>query len=399
MLRSLLNLTLFIIMVSFASAGQFSPVPTVTPVEGTAPLEVTISWEHAPGGAEFIEQVLWFVDGDAPFATAEGATQTITFDEPGTYIVILATECKDEYFELCTDDGQSIQKNQTITIVVEGPEPVEVDATADRTECNAPFNASFTSNVSNNVTSVSWQVLDSEGNEVASGIGSTLDYEFTEPGEFTVVLTGQSDQLVTETDEIIITVYESLSAELDLVTDQVELYIATDNGDDTKLEAVAEFQNNSNPIGGGQATTFVWDFGDGSDAVTTNDFTTNVSHNYTEAGEYTVTLTISNECGTDEITTTVVIDDNTSVQEIADENITFMTRADGHTFEINEQCVGCDLTIDVIDVNGNFVANVYNGNATSQNIPFNTSSLAEGFYMYRIQLGDKFKTVKFNKIK
>ncbi|MEL6844652.1 MAG: PKD domain-containing protein, partial [Bacteroidota bacterium] len=49
------------------------------------------------------------------------------------------------------------------------------------------------------------------------------------------------------------------------------------------------------------ATSYIWDFGDGSPTVTTQ----NATHTYAFDGSYTTTLIVSNECGSD--TTTVLV--------------------------------------------------------------------------------------------
>ncbi|MCV9388149.1 PKD domain-containing protein [Reichenbachiella ulvae] len=49
--------------------------------------------------------------------------------------------------------------------------------------------------------------------------------------------------------------------------------------------------------------TYSWDFGDGSDPVTTTD----ASHTYTESGTYTITLTATNEGGSDDATQQVSV--------------------------------------------------------------------------------------------
>lgn len=51
------------------------------------------------------------------------------------------------------------------------------------------------------------------------------------------------------------------------------------------------------------ATEWLWDFGDGTTSVEQNP-----SHTYNVAGEYQVTLTVSNEWGSDTITQTVIIE-------------------------------------------------------------------------------------------
>ncbi|WP_118950641.1 GEVED domain-containing protein [Taibaiella helva] len=52
-----------------------------------------------------------------------------------------------------------------------------------------------------------------------------------------------------------------------------------------------------NVIGAQNISAYEWDFGDGSTPVTGTGLPTQVIHPYTTPGEYTVTLTLSNDCG------------------------------------------------------------------------------------------------------
>ncbi|WP_162902929.1 GEVED domain-containing protein [Taibaiella koreensis] len=64
--------------------------------------------------------------------------------------------------------------------------------------------------------------------------------------------------------------------------------------------AVVDNGDNSftfNVIGAQNITAYKWDFGDGSAAVTGSGLPPQVIHPYTTPGEYTVTLTLSNDCG------------------------------------------------------------------------------------------------------
>lgn len=64
--------------------------------------------------------------------------------------------------------------------------------------------------------------------------------------------------------------------------------------------AAAQFANTST---GGGTMTYTWDFGDGSPTVTDP----NPTHTYTNPGTYNVTLTVTNEAGTDSVTFAVTV--------------------------------------------------------------------------------------------
>ncbi len=99
-------------------------------------------------------------------------------------------------------------------------------------------------------------------------------------------------------------------------TDQVVLYDNT-----MKNWGIGIVQNNDPGIVISSSTipetadSFEWDFGDG----TTNDTEMNPTHTYQENGTYTITLTVSNECGDESLTTSVVI---TGACSITDNTVT-----------------------------------------------------------------------------
>lgn len=55
--------------------------------------------------------------------------------------------------------------------------------------------------------------------------------------------------------------------------------------------------------GATHVTAYEWNFGDGSPTSDDNSPT----HSYSEDNEYTITLTVSNDCGTESVTTTIII--------------------------------------------------------------------------------------------
>src|SRR5690606_2642174 len=68
-------------------------------------------------------------------------------------------------------------------------------------------------------------------------------------------------------------------------------------------------------VGTPNTTNYYWNFGDG---VTDSSSNNSISHTYSSAGNYTVTLIAYNECGSDTITKNIVI---TNIQELSEVDV------------------------------------------------------------------------------
>ncbi|HRO75446.1 MAG TPA: PKD domain-containing protein, partial [Crocinitomicaceae bacterium] len=77
------------------------------------------------------------------------------------------------------------------------------------------------------------------------------------------------------------------------------------------VNSAVTFQNNTTPGFNSscqQTTTYKWDFGDGSAAVSTGISKTNPTHSYSAPGTYTITLSVQNSCGTESISHDICIE-------------------------------------------------------------------------------------------
>jgi hypothetical protein len=156
------------------------------------------------------------------------------------------------------------------------PPSVQADFSASPTSGIAPLEASFTNNSSGDYDTCTWTF----GDGGTSNDCNNSTHTYTAVGVYTVALTvsgpGGGDTL-TRTDYIMVA--EGLHAAF------------TGNPTHGIAPLEVSFTNSST----GDYDTCVWDFGDGD----TSDDCSNPGHIYTQAGVYTVSLTVSGAGGTD----------------------------------------------------------------------------------------------------
>jgi len=167
-------------------------------------------------------------------------------------------------------------------LVVEYPETAPVaDFSADPTSGIVPLTVQFTDASSGTVSSYAWD-FDNDG--TVDSTEQSPSYTYESAGTYTVNLTvSNSDGSDSEVKTEYIVVSEPLPAP------PVALFSATPTSGEAPL--TVQFTDEST----GSPASWLWDFGDGSTASEQN-----VSHTYTSAGNYTVTLTVSNAGGSDE---------------------------------------------------------------------------------------------------
>jgi PKD repeat protein len=247
---------------SFISVAS-TPAPvadfTATPTSGTAPL--TVAFNNQSTGAA--NSYLWsFGDGATSFA----ANPSHTYLAPGSYTVTLAA----------TGPGGTDTETKTNFISVSSlPAPV-ANFTATPTSGTSPLNVSFTDQSSGTISSRQWNFGDG-----ATSAATSPSHLYTSPGNYTVSLTttgpGGSDT-ETKTNLIAVSLPGGISADFGVSATAVD------------LGAPVSFNN----LSSGGATSFLWDFGDGTTSTAANP-----SHLYALGGSFTVTLTATGPAGSD----------------------------------------------------------------------------------------------------
>lgn len=205
-----------------------------------------------------------------------------TYDEDGTYTVTLTA----------TNGCGSSTSTFTITIVT----PVSADATAGNAQGCEPFEVQFQNLSSNNATDFFWTF---EGGIPATSSSENPSVMYNEAGVYDVTLIASNSEY-SDTVELNNYIVVALQPDADFSFDIDQQNVTFDN-------------NSEN------GDTYFWEFGDGE---TSNQ--ENPSHTYDEEGNYTIILTVTNDCGSD----TKELNINVSSLPTAD-----------FTYTIDDQCV------------------------------------------------------------
>lgn len=129
--------------------------------------------------------------------------------------------------------------------------------------------------------------------------------------------------------------------------------------------------------------TYSWDFGDGDNGTGKNEY-----HRYAIDGDYQVTFTVTNDCGTDDTTFTIKIE-NLGLEPMIFESFALVPNptSDMSVLSFSNTDLGeCKLTI--YDLNGKLVKDWSMAkNAFEFTTPIQLEGLTNGVYMLNIQMG------------
>jgi len=200
--------------------------------------------------------------GDGNTSTQQNPTHV--YAAPGAYTVTLTASS-----ESCSDD-----ETKTNYLTVSGA-PIAAFA-GSLVSGNAPFNVNFTDQSTGNPTSWAWDFGDG-----GSSTQQNPAHTFIAAGDYTVQLTATN---ACGFDAEIKTNY----IHVDPCIPPVANFVASSTSGN------APFTVNFTDQSTGSPTSWAWDFGDGGSSTQRNP-----SHTYNAAGTYTVTLAVTNTCGSD----------------------------------------------------------------------------------------------------
>jgi PKD repeat protein len=207
-----------------------------------------------------------FGDGSAHVYTQNPSHQ---YTSAGTYTVTLTAT------NGCGSDGET----KTGYITVTSPPPPVAAFVGSPTSGDYPLTVNFTDQSSNSPTSWDWDF----GDGSAHVYTQNPSHIYTAEGNYTVTLIA-TNASGSDTEEKIGYI---------TVTEPVEPPVAAFTGTPTSGVIPLEVTFTDQSTGG--ATSWTWDFGDGSPLS----YDQNPVHTYTTAGDFTVTLTAANAYGSD----------------------------------------------------------------------------------------------------
>ncbi len=375
--------------------------PTFTEINGKTTVDegeaVDYSATATDPGSDDLTYTWNFADGTPEL---EGANVTHTFTTNGVYDAAVVT--------VNDDDGAATTSNLSITVNNVAP-TLTTDTAKTGNEGEAvSFEATF-DDAGNDDLTVTWDFGDgsdavtTEYSAESTPNSETQSHVYTADGTYTATVTvTDSDGAVTES-TVDVTISNTAPV-IESLTGDTEI----NEGDTASFSAIA-----TDP--GNDELTYTWDFGDGSDTVTGTD----VTHTYTDNGDYTVTLTVTDEEG--ETAQTLDVSVNNVVPEIT--NIDGETNVDEGE-EVTYSAIASDSGNDELtytwnfgddsevvtgkNVNHTFADNgIYDatlsvededGAKTTQNLSITVNNVAPTIETETAKTGDEGQAVTFNAI-
>jgi PKD repeat protein len=142
------------------------------------------------------------------------------------------------------------------------------------------------------------------------------------------------------------------------------------------------------------ADTYEWDFGDDSPVSTEE----NPTHQYDENGDYTVTLTVTNDCGTRTTTEQVNAVVNSLIQLDNPFGLQVLPNPSNGLFQLSFQgSVSSDLRFELHDLQGKLIKSYSfdrERNSSQTIFTFDAQSLSEGVYLLKVMDQEKSMTRK-----
>ncbi|MEB8330272.1 PKD domain-containing protein [Flavobacteriaceae bacterium KMM 6897] len=253
-------------------------IASANPLSGDAPL--TVAFTGSGSTDDFgIASYLWEF-GDVAGSTSTEADPSFEFTEVGVYTVTLTV----------TDD-EGLTNSTTLEITVNTPNeaPVAI-ATSDVSSGDAPLTVAFTGSGSTDDVSIASYLW--EFGNIAGSTSTEADpsFEFTEVGVYTVTLTVTDDAGLTNSTTLEITVNTPNGAPVAVATSDV-------SSGDAPLTVAFMGSGSTDDVG---IASYLWEFGDVAGSTSTD---ADPSFEFTAAGMYTVTLTVTDDDGLTNSTT------------------------------------------------------------------------------------------------
>ena len=228
-------------------------------------IEVSYTAIASDSGNDTLTYTWDFGDGSE---SIEGENVAHTFIDNGNYTVTLTVS---------DDDGAATTSTLDVTVNNVAPTILEIIGSTEVEEGES-INYSATATDSRNDTlTYSWDFGD--GSEIQQGADVT--HTFTDNGNYTVALTVTDDDGAATTSTLSVVVNNVAPVITEIIGDT-----EVSEGEEINYLAIAS-------DGGDDTLTYTWDFGDGSESIEGE----NVTHTFTDNGNYTITLTVTDDDG------------------------------------------------------------------------------------------------------
>lgn len=265
---------------------------------------------------------LWTFNGGNPI-TSSDENPSVTYAEAGTYTVTLRAAAST--VELLTNAVTETKENYIIVTAPSGSD-IDVDFEADQTTVQVGTTVHFTSHCSSNASAFSWTF---DGGDPATSTNANPSVTYNTPGVYDVSLRAGSSNImiyingVTETKRGYITVTEGPvePPQPDEVVADFVVPASLPAGQPVTM------QNRSQ-----NATSYFWSFEGATPATSTEE---NPTITYSRAGNFAITLFVTN--GTNNDTKTV----NVNVMDVASADFT----ADNTTISAGESVTFTNLSV------------------------------------------------------
>ncbi len=265
---------------------------------------------------------LWTFNGGNPI-TSSDENPSVTYAEAGTYTVTLRAAAST--VELLTNAVTETKENYIIVTAPSGSD-IDVDFEADQTTVQVGTTVHFTSHCSSNASAFSWTF---DGGDPSTSTNANPSVTYNTPGVFDVSLRAGSSNImiyvngVTETKRGYITVTEGPvePPQPDEVVADFVVPASLPAGQPVTM------QNRSQ-----NATSYFWSFEGATPATSTEE---NPTITYSRAGNFAITLFVTN--GTNSDTKTV----NVNVMDVASADFT----ADNTTISAGESVTFTNLSV------------------------------------------------------
>lgn len=220
-----------------------------------------------------------FGDGSAAVeGTASSAEHT--YQAAGSYTVSLTV----------TDDSGASTSTTTVVEVAANQPPV-AQFTTEAQGLTLNLDATSSTDSDGKIASYTWDFGD--GSDPVTGGQPTASHEYAKAGTYTVTLAVSDEDGASS----------EISVEVKLEALPVNQPPTADFSATAQFLA-AQFDASASQDPDGSISQYLWDFGDGSDPVSSDSAT--AGHDYTEAGSYTVSLTVTDDKGAIATATRVV---------------------------------------------------------------------------------------------